>query len=98
MTTETLEAATFHISAPGPVTFEVDRQERTIRGVALPFGDVGTSGITFHSSGYGSKTFVSVQAQAGTFTTVDSTGATLERPDPYARRAIPRSRAISPGS
>lgn len=43
MTTQTLEAATFHISAPGPVTFEVDRQERTIRGVALPFGDVGTS-------------------------------------------------------
>lgn len=43
MTTETLEAATFHISAPGPVTFEVDRQERTIRGVALPYGDVGTS-------------------------------------------------------
>lgn len=43
MTTETLEAATFHISAPGPVTFEVDRQARTIRGVALPFGDVGTS-------------------------------------------------------
>jgi HK97 family phage prohead protease len=43
MTIETLEGATFHISAPGPVTFEVDRQARTIRGVALPFGDVGTS-------------------------------------------------------
>jgi flagellin len=41
--------------------------------------NVGTSGITFHSSGYGSKTFVSVQAQAGTFNTVDSTGAAKSR-------------------
>jgi flagellin len=41
--------------------------------------NVGTSGITFHSSGYGTKTFVSVQAQAGTFNTVDSTGASKSR-------------------
>lgn len=41
--------------------------------------NVGTSGITFHSSGYGTKTFVSVQAQAGTFNTVDSAGASKSR-------------------
>ncbi|HEX5243140.1 MAG TPA: flagellin [Tepidisphaeraceae bacterium] len=38
-----------------------------------------TSGITFHSSGYGSKNFVSVVALKGTFGTVDSSGAQIER-------------------
>lgn len=38
-----------------------------------------TSGITFHSSGYGSKNFVSVVALKGTFGTVDASGAQVER-------------------
>lgn len=38
-----------------------------------------TSGITFHSSGYGSKNFVSVVALKGTFNTVNSGGAQVER-------------------
>jgi flagellin len=39
----------------------------------------GTSGLVFQSSGYGSKQFVSVQAQSGTFNTVDTTGAAKTR-------------------
>ena len=35
---------------------------------------VATSGITFSSSGYGSQSFVSVQAQTGAFGTVDTQG------------------------
>ncbi len=38
-----------------------------------------TSGITFHSSGYGSKNFVSVVALKGTFGTVNASGAQVER-------------------
>src|SRR3954468_11597980 len=34
-----------------------------------------TSGISFESSGYGSKSFVSVTAQSGAFATTDTTGA-----------------------
>jgi flagellin len=37
------------------------------------------SGISFQSTGYGSKNFVSVTAQAGGFSTVDSTGAATAR-------------------
>ena len=37
------------------------------------------SGIKFLSSGYGTKSFVSVTAQKGSFTTVDSAGATKTR-------------------
>jgi flagellin len=38
-----------------------------------------TSGISFESASYGSKSFVSVTAQNGTFNTVDSTGAAKTR-------------------
>ena len=38
-----------------------------------------TSGITFQSTGYGSKSFVSVAAQAGTFDTQDTAGAAKGR-------------------
>jgi flagellin len=37
------------------------------------------SGITFHSTGYGTKSFVSVRAQNGSFTTVDTDGNTKAR-------------------
>jgi len=37
------------------------------------------SGIVFASTGYGSRSFVSVRAQAGTFATVDGNGNTTER-------------------
>jgi flagellin len=37
------------------------------------------SGITFQSNGYGSKSFVSITAQSGTFTTVDTAGAAKTR-------------------
>lgn len=38
-----------------------------------------TSGITFTSKGYGSQSFVSVQAQTGTFATVDTKGNSQTR-------------------
>ena len=38
-----------------------------------------TSGIVFNSNGYGSRSFVSVTAQNGTFGTQDTTGATKNR-------------------
>ena len=37
------------------------------------------SGVAFHSSGYGTKSFVSVTAQSGSFSTVDTTGANKTR-------------------
>lgn len=37
------------------------------------------SGIVFTSTGYGSRSFVSVRAQSGTFGTVDTSGASTER-------------------
>ena len=37
------------------------------------------SGVDFVSTGFGSKQFVSVQSQSGSFATVDSTGATKKR-------------------
>ncbi len=37
------------------------------------------SGLTFKSTGYGSRSFVSVQAQSGSFATVDSTGSAKNR-------------------
>src|SRR3954471_4043082 len=47
-------------------------------GVSASMRDAGgnvTSGISFQSNGYGSKSFVSVTAQSGTFPTQDTTGA-----------------------
>lgn len=42
--TETLERPTyFRVHVPRPVEFRVNTETRTIRGLALPFGDVGTS-------------------------------------------------------
>ena len=38
-----------------------------------------TSGVTFHSMGYGSSSFVSVTAQSGQFTTVDTNGNAKDR-------------------
>jgi len=38
-----------------------------------------SSGITFSSTGYGSKSFVSISAQSGTFATVDANGAAQNR-------------------
>jgi len=37
------------------------------------------SGISFHSTGYGSSSFVSVQAQSGAFQTTDDLGVSTER-------------------
>lgn len=34
---------TFHIDNPSSVTFEVDAERRTIRGLVIPYGDVATS-------------------------------------------------------
>jgi flagellin len=50
-------------------------------GVAAELINSGNpqSGIAFHSVGYGSKNFVSVRAQAGTFDTVDTTGSDSDR-------------------
>jgi len=50
-------------------------------GVAAILNTPGniTSGLTFQSTGYGSKSFVSVQAQTGSFATVDTAGAAKNR-------------------
>ena len=59
------------------IAFAVNRISDSTGVTAVPRS--GTSGLTFQSSGFGTKNFVSVQAQAGTFNTVDLTGATKQR-------------------
>src|SRR5688572_17588017 len=59
------------------IAFAVNRISDSTGVTAAP--RVGTSGITFSSSGYGTKTFVSVSAQSGTFNVADTTGATRQR-------------------
>jgi flagellin len=59
------------------IAFAVNRISDSTGVTAAP--RTGTSGIVFQSSGYGTKSFVSVQAQAGTFNTVDTTGAAKTR-------------------
>lgn len=59
------------------IAFAVNRvADSTGVSAALINGGNAASGIAFHSTGYGSKNFVSVTAQkGGSFTTVDNTGA-----------------------
>jgi flagellin len=62
------------------IAFAVNRISDST-GVAAKLINPGNaaSGIQFESAGYGSRQFVSVQAQSGTFATVDTTGAAKKR-------------------
>lgn len=76
--TEGVDVLTFTSgTAASAIAFAVNRIGDSTGVTATP--RVGTSGIVFHSSGYGSKSFVSVKAQAGTFDTVDINGSPQER-------------------
>ena len=55
------------------IAFAVNQTSDSTGVTATP--RTGTSGIVFHSSGFGSKNFVSVSAQRGTFNVVDTAGA-----------------------
>src|SRR5918993_1259366 len=59
------------------IQFAINRISDSTGVTASP--RAGTSGIVFQSAGYGSRSFVSVTAQAGTFNTVDLSGATKQR-------------------
>jgi flagellin len=59
------------------IAFAVNRISDSTGVTATP--RAGTSGLTFESAGYGSRQFVSIQAQAGAFTTVDNLGANRQR-------------------
>jgi flagellin len=59
------------------ISFAINRISDSTGVTATP--RTGTSGLVFESAGYGSKQFVSVTAQSGTFNTVDQTGAAKTR-------------------
>ena len=62
------------------IAFAVNRiSDATGVTAAVAVASNAASGIVFHSNGYGSKSFVSVTAQSGTFQTQDSTGASKSR-------------------
>ncbi|MBC8108034.1 MAG: flagellin [Anaerolineae bacterium] len=78
--TQGVEVLTFTSgTAASAIAFAVNGVADTT-GVTADFvnGDP-LSGVAFHSSGYGSKSFVSVTAQTGAFGTVDTTGASKTR-------------------
>ena len=63
------------------IAFAVNRITDTT-GVTAELRDAGgnvTSGLTFQSSGFGSRSFVSVRAQAGAFATEDTAGTQTSR-------------------
>lgn len=59
------------------IAFAVNRISDTTGVTAVALGTA--SGVSFKSAGFGSKSFVSVTAQSGTFNTVDPTGAAKAR-------------------
>jgi flagellin len=59
------------------IAFAINRISDSTGVTATP--RTGTSGLIFESSGFGSKQFVSVTAQSGSFATVDQTGAAKTR-------------------
>src|SRR4051812_2429343 len=59
------------------IAFAINRISDSTGVTATP--RTGTSGLVFESAGYGSKQFVSVTAQSGTFNTVDQNGAAKTR-------------------
>ena len=79
--TEGVEVLTFTSgTTASAMAFAVNRiSDATGVQAALLNSATPTSGLVFQSSGYGSRNFVSVQAQSGSFTTVDVGGATTSR-------------------
>ncbi len=62
------------------IAFAVNRISDTTGVQAAAFDPLNaTSGIVFQSTGYGSKSFVSVKAQSGSFATTDLAGAAKDR-------------------
>lgn len=59
------------------IAFAVNRISDSTGVTAVTLGTA--SGVAFKSAGFGSKSFVSVTAQSGTFNTVDATGAAKAR-------------------
>lgn len=59
------------------IAFAVNRISDSTGVTAVALG--AASGVAFKSAGFGSKSFVSVTAQSGTFNTVDATGAAKAR-------------------
>jgi flagellin len=59
------------------IAFAINRISDSTGVTATP--RTGTSGLIFESAGFGSKQFVSVTAQSGTFNTVDQNGAAKTR-------------------
>src|SRR5437868_562516 len=67
-------------TAASAIAFAINRtSDSTGVQAALLNSANASSGITFQSTGYGSKNFVSVTAQSGQFSTVNSTGAAHTR-------------------
>jgi flagellin len=62
------------------IAYAVNRVSDSI-GVTADLINAGNadSGIVFQSVGYGTKSFVSIEAQSGTFTTTTTTGTTTKR-------------------
>ncbi|MGH7179375.1 MAG: flagellin, partial [Tepidisphaeraceae bacterium] len=78
---EGVEVLTFTSgTAASAIAFAVNRISDAT-GVTADFINPGApaSGVTFKSTGYGSKSFVSVTAQSGAFATADTTGAATTR-------------------
>jgi flagellin len=67
-------------TAASAIAYAVNRVSDTT-GVQAKINNPGNpaSGISIESTGYGTKSFVSVRATAGTFPVTDSTGATIQR-------------------
>src|SRR5205814_5281152 len=67
-------------TAASAIAFAVNRiSDSTGVTAALLNSANATSGIAFQSGGYGSKNFVSVTAQSGSFTTTDTSGNSKTR-------------------
>ncbi len=79
--TEGVDVLTFtSAAAASAIAFAVNRIADAT-GVTADLINSGNpaSGVVFKSTGYGSKSFVSVKAQSGSFSTVDATGSATTR-------------------
>ena len=67
-------------TAGSAIAFAVNRLSDSTGVTAVPINSANpASGVTFQSADYGSRSFVSLKAQSGTFTTVDAAGVVKQR-------------------
>jgi flagellin len=80
--TEGTDTLSFAVSTPVSAVMAAVNSISDVTGVTASLVS-GGSGVSFSSVGFGSRSFVSVQAQgtSGTFSTVDSAGAARSRAD-----------------